>query len=216
MKESLKELEYREKYGFLPSTREELLFHLEKNLKLDMNKINQEEERILSIPWNRIHIEAFLVPHGSPRPRLGGGHFYVKGAAETKRYFKKIINDNKLICTRVQYFLTLYMPTPVSSMTNTEIYLAEKGVILPTSTSDWDNLAKTYTDCLQGILLLNDNQINPGGVIKYYSIKPRVEIDILYQNEFDCRYNEKKVRNSKGFKAVEDLGKEYTNGVFIL
>jgi len=216
MKESQKELEYREKYGFLPDTREELLLYLEKTLKLDMDKIAAEEERINSIPWNRIHIEAMVVPHGSPRPRLGGGHFYVKGAAETKRYFKRIVTENRIICTRTNYFLTLFMPTPVSQMNKTEIYLAEKGVIMPTSTSDWDNLAKTYTDCLQGILLLNDNQINPGGVVKYFSIRPRVEIDIAYQESFDSRYNERKVTNTKGFNELLNSGKIYDKGVFLL
>ena len=38
------ELEYREKYAYLPSTQNELLEYLEKNLKLDKNKIEAEEE----------------------------------------------------------------------------------------------------------------------------------------------------------------------------
>ena len=149
------ELEYREKYAYLPSTQNELIEYLEKNLKLDKNKIEAEEERIKSIQWERVLIEANLVPHGSPRPRYSSatGTFYVKGAKKMKRFFEKIIQERKIICTRVEYILKAYMPTPVSSMNNTEIYLAEKGLILPISTSDWDNLAKAYTDCLQDILL---------------------------------------------------------------
>lgn len=208
------ELEYREKYAYLPSTQSELLEHLEKTLKLDKNKIEAEEDRIRNIPWERIHLEAFIVPHGTPRPRYSSltGTFYVKGAKQIKRYFEKIILEHKILCTRVEYALTCYMPTPTSSMTNTEIYLAEKGLILPISTSDWDNLAKTYTDCLQEVLLLNDNIINPGHVLKYFSIKPRVEIDIRYQCDYDSKYNKRKTENTKNYKTYIDNGYSFDNG----
>lgn len=214
MKPTLEELEYREKYAYLPSTQDELLEYLEKTTKLDKNKIRQEEERIKNIQWERVHIEAFIVPHGSPRPRYSSasGTFYVKGAKKMKHYFEKMISNHKILCTRVEYTLTCYMPTPKSSMNNTEIYLAEKGLILPVSTSDWDNLAKTYTDCLQEVLLLNDNIINPGHVYKYYSIKPRVEIEIRYQLNYDSRFNQKKTENTKNYQKYIDNGYQYNNG----
>lgn len=208
------EIEYREKYAYLPSTQSELLEYLKQNLKLNKDKIHEEEERIKSIQWGRVLIEANIVPHGSPRPRYSSitGTFYVKGAKQTKRYFEKIIHENKILCTRVDYCLRTYSPTPTSSMNNTEIYLAEKGLILPTSTSDWDNLAKTYTDCLQDVLLLNDNIINPGHVYKYYSIKPRIEIEIKYQLEHDSRYNQRKIENSSAYKKLIDNGYRFIDG----
>ena len=211
------ELEYREKYAYLPSTQNELLEYLEKNLKLDKNKIEAEEERIRSIQWERILIEANIVPHGSPRPKYSSatGTFYVKGAKKTKRFFEKIIQEHKIICTRVEYVLRAYMPTPTSTMNNTEIYLAEKGLILPISTSDWDNLAKAYTDCLQDILLLNDNIINPGHVYKYYSIKPRIEIEMRYQVSHDCKYNEKKTKSMISYKRMIDSGYKLIDGALI-
>ena len=214
MKVSDAELEYREKYAYLPSTQSELIEYLEKNLKLDKNKIEAEEEKIKSIQWERVFIEANLVPHGSPRPRYSSvtGTFYVKGAKKMKRFFEKIIQEHMIICTRVEYTLRAYMPTPTSTMNNTEIYLAEKGLILPISTSDWDNLAKTYTDCLQDILLLNDNIINPGHVYKYYSIKPRIELEILFQSNYDSNYNQKKSQNTLAYKKYIDDGYELVDG----
>lgn len=208
------ELEYRQKYAYLPSTQSELLEHLENTLKLDYHKIQDEESRIKNIEWKNIHIEANVVPHGTPRPKYSSvtGTFYVKGAKQMKRYFEKIVTENKILCTRVEYSLTCYMPTPVSSMNNTEIYLAEKGLILPVSTSDWDNLAKTYTDCLQDVLLLNDNIINPGHVYKYYSIKPRIEIDIKYQIDYDSKFNRKKTENTKNYKKYIDDNFIFKNG----
>ena len=217
MKLSDAELEYREKYAYLPSTQNELLEYLEKNLKLDKNKIKAEEERIKSIQWERILIEANLVPHGSPRPRYSSatGTFYVKGAKKMKRFFEKIIQEKRIICTRVEYTLRAYMPTPASSMNNTEIYLAEKGLILPISTSDWDNLAKAYTDCLQDILLLNDNIINPGHVYKDYSSKPRIEIEILYQTSHDSKFNKRKTESTIAYKKMIDSGYYNFNGVLL-
>lgn len=218
MKDYLDQLVYQEKYGHLPSTRDELMDYLEHHLKLDFSKIEAEEERILSIPWEEINIEAMIVPKGTPRPRYSpvNHRFYVKGAKETKQYFMTILDYNRVICTRVRYSLVLYMPTPTSSMTNTEIYLAEKGVLRPLTTSDWDNLAKTYTDCLQDVLIMNDNIINPGSVEKYFSIRPRVEINIQYQRGFDSKYNQKKAENTKAFKTLAAKYKTYNEGIFVL
>ena len=87
-------------------------------------------------------------------------------------------------------------------MTNQEVILAEKGLIRPLVTPDFDNLAKTYTDALQGVLLLNDNIITSGRVEKYFSIKPRINIKLRWQKEFDSKYNEKKTLNSIGYKKM--------------
>ncbi len=218
MSESLDELVYREKYGHLPSTQDQLLDVIKDTLRLDYKKIEEEEQRILSIPWEEIDIEALIIPKGTPRPRYSSvtHTFYVKGAKDTKRYFASIINANRIICTRVEYSLTLYMPTPTTSMTNTEIYLAEKGILRPLTTSDWDNLAKTYTDCLQDVLIINDNIINPGSVEKFFSIKPRVLIQLRYQCGFDSKYNQRKLEGTKAFKKLQSQGKIYDNGVFLL
>lgn len=211
------ELEYRQKYSWLPTEQDELLQYLEDNLRLDMNKIAQEEERIKSIPWEEIEIRASIVPKGTPRPRTSSvtGRFYVKGAKKTHKYFERIIQEKKIICTRVEYTLTIYIPTP-SSMTNTEKYLAEKGVIWPTNTPDWDNIAKTYTDCLQGVLLLNDNIVNPGHVYRYWSIRPRIVINLRYQTQFESNYHRRKAENSVAYKQYEDSGYQYNDGAFIL
>ena len=202
------EMEYQEKYAYLPSTQDELLHYLETHMKLDKNKIQAEIERINSIKWETILIEANIVPKGSPRPRYSSftKKFYVKGAKATKHYFEHLVKEHKIICTRVAYTLRAYMPTPTSSMTNTEIYLAEKGLILPISTSDWDNLAKSYTDCLQDVLLLNDNIINPGHVYKYYSIKPRIEIEIKYQVDHDSKFNKRKTESTVAYKKRIESG----------
>lgn len=64
---------------------------------------------------------------------------------------------------------------------------------------------------IQGILLLNDNIINFGGVRKFFSVKPRVKIYLRYQEGFDSKYNEKKITKSTAYlNALEmDLIEEY-------
>lgn len=196
--------EYEYIYGLLPDEQDELLKYLAVNLKLNPEKLEEEERRILSIEWDYREIMFYLVPKGTPRPRQAGGHFYVKGAKQLKNVFGKYIRDEGLICTRCDLQLTVWMPTPCSSMTNTEIFLAEKGLIRPTSAPDFDNLAKTYTDALQGVLIYNDNIINPGHVEKYFSIKPRIKLCMKFAKDFDSAYNRRKTLASVGMKMNKE------------
>jgi len=53
---------------------------------------------------------------------------------------------------------------------------------------------------IQGHLLLNDNIVTLGMLEKFYSVKPRLRIEIRYQSDFDSRYNEKRLTNTKTFK----------------
>lgn len=198
--------EYELIYGALPVDQGELISYLEADLHLDPVAVLEAEKRIENIKWMEKEITFFIVPKGTPRPRTDGNHFYVRGAGQLHRVVKKYLRDEGIICTRVEYSLKTYQPTPVSSMSKMEILLAEKGVIRPLVTPDWDNLAKTYTDCLQSIMLLNDNIINPGTVEKYYSIKPRVEIKLRWQTEFDCKFNERKTVHSVGYRKL--MGEE--------
>ena len=195
---------YLELYGELPETQDELLKYIEDHYKLDWNKIRKEEERIKNIVWYERNLTIFIVPKGSPRPRHNRerGVFYVKNASKTKQIVKKYIADEGIICTRVECLLEIFQPIPKSSMSNTEIYLAEKGLIRPITKPDFDNVAKTFTDPLEGTMLLNDNLINPGRVEKYYSLKPRVNIHIRWQDDFDSKYNRRKIENTIAYKEL--------------
>ena len=57
---------------------------------------------------------------------------------------------------------------------------------------------------IQDILIMNDNIITKGLVEKHYSVKPRVEIEIKYQEGFDSKFNKRRIQSSKAYnKAVE-------------
>ncbi len=194
--------DYNRLYSHLPTDKDKLVEYLIETLSPNMKRLNEDEEHIKNLSWLEEEFIVLVVPKGSPRPRQGGGHFYVKGAHQNKKLFKKFLSDHEIICTRCELELTTYHPTPTTSMTKNEIILAEKGLIRPISTPDFDNLAKTYTDAIQQILILNDNIVNPGCVKKYFSIKPRIKIKLKWQSDFDSNYNRLKTFSSKGFKSI--------------
>ena len=197
------ELSYSETYGHLPNTQEELIEYFETHHKIDWTRVNALKEHIESLEWNYLEIELPLVPKPTPRPRYSSitKTFYVKGAKKTKKLVEKHISNLGLIATRVEFDLEVYQLTP-SNMCVSEAYLAEKGLIRPISKPDFDNVAKTYSDAIQDVLLVNDNIINPGSVKKYYSIKPRVIIKIRYQSGYDCPFNQRKILESKGYQEL--------------
>ena len=78
-------------------------------------------------------------------------------------------------------------------MTKSEQILAEMGLIRPISKPDWDNLGKSYSDMIQGVLIQDDSLIIEGVSRKFYSAKPRVEITIEYLKDFDSKFNENKI-----------------------
>ena len=61
------------------------------------------------------------------------------------------------------------------------------------SKPDWDNLAKTYSDMIQDVILDDDAYIVEGTSMKYYSWKPRIEITIQYMDDYDSDFNRNKI-----------------------
>lgn len=203
--------EYIEAYGKIPSDNKDILDYLKKELKLsekDFEKIDQMESYVKSIPWDTLKIILPIIPKGAPRPKLGkSGIFYVTGAKENKKLCRYYIEDKyHIIYTQSHFSVTTYMPTPIKSMNRHEIYRAEIKSLVPVSYPDWDNLGKTYSDMIQDILILNDNIITKGLVEKYYSIKPRVEIEIKYQEGFDSKFNKRRIKSSKAYQEAVEAG----------
>ena len=193
---------YESVYGLLPTNSKELAEYLKQRYGIDDQSLQREIDRINDIRWIEKDFTFFLVPKGTPRPRTGGGHFYVKGARQMQKIVQREIADGGVICTRIEYELEAFLPTPINTMTKQEVVLAELGHIRPLVTPDWDNIGKTYTDCLQGFIMLNDNLINPGCVKKYYSIKPRINIHLRYQADFDSNYNRRKILGTTSYKNL--------------
>lgn len=197
------EREYLYKYGDLPNDTEGLLHYIEQKYPITQKMMDKAMTRFEGLEWKTVEFVLYLVPTPSPRPRSNGHHFYVKGAAQNKKLIRKFIERN-IIFTRCEISIEAYLPTPVSLMNHAEIYLAERKLIFPVGSADVDNLMKTYMDMIQGHLLLNDNIVTMGHLEKFYSLKPRLLIQIRYQTGFDSRYNEKRIQGSKAYKDEFD------------
>lgn len=192
------EREYKEKYGDIPKDKKERFDYLLSTVKSTRSvkgKILSEIKRIRSLKWKSLSYTIWLVPKGTPRPRLSSdGHFYVHGAADNKRLFKEFMKENvnvPLIVTPCKFYVESYLPIP-TSMPIYEKILAEIGFIRPVVEPDVDNLFKTYSDMVQGHLIYNDSYIIEGTSKKFYSVKPRIEIRIEYLEDHDSVFNKRK------------------------
>ena len=191
--------EYDEKYGLVPTDKEERLKFLmsqAKNAEKTFAPVDGEIKRIQGIKWKTVKYVIYLIPKASPRPRRSlNGHFYVNGAADNKRFFKNFYKETlniPIIDTPCKFYCDSYLPIP-SDMSLVNQVLAELGLIRPVKKPDFDNLAKTYSDMTQGVLLFDDALIIEGLSRKWYSCKPRIEITFKYMEDFDSDYNKKKI-----------------------
>lgn len=177
---------YNEKYGDIP-------MYLDDRLSF----IGKGHPEYVDREWNKLTMTFYIEPKATPRPRLSRfGGFYVKGAADNKSFFKKYAKKRNLpyINTECHIYIRCYLPTP-KSMSKDNKANAEVGNIRPLSKPDFDNLAKTYCDMMVGVILCDDSIITKGTLEKFYSIKPRVEIELKYAVGYDSLYNERKFKN---------------------
>lgn len=191
--------EYEEKYGDIPNDKEGRLNYIiskAKNKERTFAPVKQEIDRIKKIKWKSVKYVIYFIPKASPRPRSSlNGHFYVKGAADNKKFFKNFYKETlniPIIDTPCKFYCDSYLPTP-SDMSLVNQVLAELGLIRPVKKPDFDNLAKTYSDMTQGILLYDDSLIIEGVSRKFYSCKPRIEITFKYMESYDSDYNKKRI-----------------------
>ena len=191
------EKEYEKLYGNIPKEYDTRIFGLIDDSRINKRtKITDMIKESLDIRWNIVNFVIYLVPHATPRPRYNffTHNFYVKEAANNKKRFKKFIDklDLDMITTPCKFYCSSYFPIP-KSMSVGEKILAELGFVRPISKPDWDNIGKSYSDMIQGSLLYDDSLIIEGISKKYYSTKPRVEVQIKYMEGYDCKYNAKKM-----------------------
>lgn len=192
------ESDYRDTYGDIPTDKmkriDELISNISNHKK---TKGSPSLNELLNMEWEEISFVIYLVPKATPRPRCNRfrNTFYVLGAKDNKDIFRKFISsyDIPMITTPCKFHCDSYLPIPKSMKANEKV-LAEMGYIRPISKPDWDNLGKTYSDMIQGMLLFDDALIVEGTSAKYYSTKPRVEIKIEYMKKHDSLYNMNKMR----------------------
>ena len=201
MKMSVLNKRYKELYDSLPDDYDEQIEFIRKRYKLNNTEVNRLIELINNIEWKTLKFSFNVIPQPACRPRFSNGIVYVEGAKENWTYVSRIIQDVPIIHTACKLHIESYYPIP-NTMSSAEKLLAQMKYIRPVGGGDWDNLGKTYSDAIQRTLIINDNIIISGTSEKYYCLKPRVDITIEYQTDYDSKYNKHRIESSVMYKKL--------------
>lgn len=128
---------------------------------------------------DRIHIVCAGPPVAWARARINraGKHF----TKTSVRRFKKTVGDEAALAmdgrnpldAPLSMNIMAYMPIPQSWSKR-----KQEAALHVTTKPDWDNLAKSVTDALNGIVYTDDKLIVEAYVRKLYDKRPRVEITV--------------------------------------
>lgn len=202
-----KMIEYTNKYGHIPRNYRDRIMYLYDILKIDDKKSEEiliaKEYFINSTYYETISIVLYEIPEYTPRPRArlinrkdiinastGDNSFiqvYSITGRQNKEYMKMFTKENlseldKLLCTPCDIEYNVYFPTP-SYYNKTQIFLAEIGLDRPLIKPDFDNIEKSYSDAFTGNIWIDDIVVVDASFHKYYSVLPRVEINLKYANQ---------------------------------
>lgn len=228
-----KMLEYAQKYSHIPRDYVERLEYLYDALGIDDDKSDEilaaRDRYINSTYFEAIRMVMYEVPEYTPRPRarlinrkgiinsIGSNSFiqvYSITGRANREYMKVFKQENlgyleQLLCTPCDIEYRAYFPTP-SYYNKTQIFLAEIGVDRPLIKPDFDNIEKSYSDAFTGNIWIDDIVVVDATFRKYYSILPRMEIDLKYSNQLCNQYQYKAMVKRKDF--TEDMSIDYFGG----
>ena len=131
-------------------------------------------------------ITVYGKPQGKGRPRytVRGGHAVAYTPEGTRRYEEQIRqawqeqDDRDFGPAALALVLTAYYPVP-SKARKAEREAMLSGQVPVTDKPDLDNLLKAVMDALNGTAYEDDKQITHINAARFYSDRPRVEIDLI-------------------------------------
>lgn len=136
-----------------------------------------------------ISFEIIGEPVAQGRPRAGksfSGKTVLYNPAKSrdfKQYVRIVASQHKpseLITGPIHLELIFYQMTPKKYQTKPKQALIDAGILLPVTKPDVDNLAKGVKDGLSKIIWQDDSQVVSLNVRKFYSMTPRVFVNISY------------------------------------
>jgi Holliday junction resolvase RusA-like endonuclease len=179
---------YKELYSHIPSIQFDRIrefLSTKKFTKNDYQSFHDALKKHSSRKEVVIKIVIDIIPEPTPRPRLGqSGRFYVKNSRSNNEFVELMSSryediQNIIKDRECEIDIKSYFPIPLS-FNKVNTLLAELGIIRPITKPDWDNLGKTYSDAIQPWIVHDDSLFVDGSSHKYYSLKPRVEIQIKF------------------------------------
>ena len=228
-----KMIEYDQIYGNIPKDYKERLEYLYDILNINENKtqeiLNAIDSYIDSTYFETIRMVLYELPEHTPRPRarlitkngvlnsVGTNSFiqvYSITGRANREYMKMYTQQNlpyleQLLCTPCDIEYRVYFPTP-KYYNKTQTFLAEIGLDRPINKPDFDNIEKSYSDAFTGNIWIDDIVVVDATFKKYYSILPRVEIDLKYSNQLYNNHQYKSMIRRKDF--TEEMTVNYFGG----
>lgn len=229
-----KVIEYEQKYGTIPKNYIDRLNWMYDNFNIDDKKsqeiIDARNRFINSTYYETIRIVLYEIPEYTPRPRAriinkkdiinaatGNNSFiqvYSITGRQNREYMKQFVSSNMnyletLLCTPCDIEYRSYFQTP-KYYNKTQIFLAEIGLDRPVSKPDFDNIEKAYGDAFTGNIWIDDILVVDATIRKYFSILPRVEIDLMYSNQLYNNHQYKAMIKRKDY--TEEMNVNYFGG----
>lgn len=214
--------EYEAKYGHIPKDLNDRLEWMCSEYKLKPNDfnniINYRNSMLESLFYYNYKIILYENPEGAKRPRFrfvskknvatsardGFVHVYSPDASAGHKRLHELVTYNELyqldhlISTPSVVTYNTFIQTP-RTFNTWQTFLSEIGLIRPIVKPDWDNIGKKYSDMYNGNVWLDDAMTVSGTVNKYYSILPRIEIDVQFLNCIYTKQQYKQITNRKDF-----------------
>ena len=216
-------IEYEQKYSSIPKDYIERLNWLYETLDIDDKKseeiLRARENYINSTYYKTIKLVIYEIPEYTPRPRAriinkkgiinaatGNNSFiqvYSINGRQNKEYMKTFVDNNvneleHLLCTPCDIEYRAYFPTP-KYYNKTQTFLAEIGVDRPINKPDFDNIEKSYADAFTNNIWIDDILVVDATIRKYYSVLPRIEIDLMYSNQLYNKHQYKSMIKRKDY-----------------
>lgn len=229
-----KMLEYEEKYSNIPRDYRARLEFMYDSLNINESKaveiMKQRQAFMHSMYYETLRLVLYEIPEHTPRPRArlinkagiinaatGNNSFiqvYSITGRQNREYMQMFTKENlsyleQLLCTPCDIEYRTYFSTP-SNYNKVEKFLAEIGLDRPMVKPDFDNIEKSYADSFTSNIWIDDIVVVDATLRKYYSILPRVEIDLMYANQVCNRHQYKSIINRKDFTS--DMNLHYFGG----
>ena len=121
-------------------------------------------------------------PQAKQRPRWSSHGIYTpKETVNYEMYIKEIFvisyPDFTLLEGPLMIQITAWLMIPKSTSKKKTKLMIER-IIRPTKKPDWENVAKSVCDALEKLAYKNDSQIVTAIFHKFYSVQPRLEVEI--------------------------------------
>lgn len=142
------------------------------------------------------------------RPRFVAGRAINVKKIQVNKYFRRMVAKDPVlmsvfITTPMLLEVTSKLAIPKSGVNKEEKLLMKQGIIEPMNTSDVDNLAKLWMDCLEeSYVYLNDKAICSLSSNKVFADEDEVGvyINLYYNTEYKYEYHKALISRSKVFR----------------